>query len=137
MWRAGYCCRVLSDSTTVEGRQRRVLVVDDERHVRFMLCDLLAHLGCYVEGVPNPHEGLQRLERGAYDVLVTDFRMPGMNGVELVERARERDGALRVIMLTSSSTDLDPAARRLRFTLLRKPLDLPRLKGALTDEADQ
>jgi len=44
---------------------------------------------------------------------------------------------LRVIMLTSSSTDLDPAARRLRFTLLRKPFDLPRLKGALTDDADQ
>lgn len=99
-----------------------------------MLCDLLAHLGCYVEGVPNPVEGLQRLERGAYDVLVTDFRMPGMNGVELVERARERDGALRVIMLTASRTDLDPTAQRLGFTLLRKPLDLGRLKGALSDQ---
>src|SRR5215813_7060939 len=124
-------------SDIIERRPRRVLVVDDERHVRFMLCDLLAHLGCQADGVPDPVEGLERLERGAYDVLVTDFRMPGMNGVELVERARERDGALRVIMLTSSSSDLDPAARRLGFTLLRKPLDLLRLKGALTDEADQ
>jgi len=114
-----------------------VLVVDDERHVRFMLCDFLAYLGCQAEGVPTPVEGLERLERGAYDVLLTDFRMPGMNGVELVERARERDGALRVIMLTSSGTDLDPAARRLGFTLLRKPLDLGRLQGALADGTDQ
>ena len=87
--------------------------------------------------MPNPHEGLERLQRGAYDVLVTDLRMPGMNSVELVERARERDGALRAIMLTSSSTVLDPDARRLGFTLLRKPLDLPRLKGARTGDADQ
>jgi len=85
-----------------------VLVVDDERHVRFMLCDLLAHWGCQADAVTNAAEGLERLEPGAYDVLLTDFGMPGMNGVELVERARERDAALRVIMLTASGADLDP-----------------------------
>jgi len=99
-----------------------------------MLCDLLAHLGCQADGVPDPLEGLERLEHGAYDLLVTDFRMPGMTGVELVERARERDAALRVIMLTASRTDLDPTAQRLGFTLLRKPLDLGRLRGALSDQ---
>lgn len=116
---------------SLESRPRRVLVVDDERHVRSMLCDLLEHWGCRVEGVPSPAEGLERLAPGAYDVLLTDFRMPGMNGLELVERARERDGALRVIMLTASGTDLEVAARRLGFTLLRKPLDLGRLKVAI------
>jgi CheY-like chemotaxis protein len=119
----------------VDGRPRRVLVVDDERHVRFMLCDLLAHWGCQADAVTNAAEGLERLEPGAYDVLLTDFGMPGMNGVELVERARERDATLRVIMLTASGADLDPAARRLGFTLLRKPLDLGRLRTALVDHA--
>jgi len=119
---------------TIEGRPRRVLVVDDERHVRSMLCDLLEHWGCTADSVPDPAEGLERLQPGAYDVLLTDYRMPGMNGVELVERARERDAALRVIMLTASGTDLDPVARRLGFTLLRKPLDLGRLKVALADQ---
>jgi two-component system nitrogen regulation response regulator NtrX len=118
---------------TAEGRPRRVLVVDDERHVRFMLCDLLAHWGCEADAVTNAAEGLELLAPGAYDVLLTDFGMPGMNGVELVERARERDAALRVIMLTATGADLDPAARRLGFTLLRKPLDLSRLKLALAD----
>jgi len=98
-----------------------------------MLCDLLEHWGCTADGVPNPTEGLARLEAGAYDILLTDFRMPEMNGLELVERARERYAALRVIMLTASGTDLDASARRLGFTLLRKPLDLGRLKVALTD----
>jgi len=99
-----------------------------------MLCDLLAHLGCHADGVPDPVQGLERLEGGDYDVLVTDFRMAGtMTGLDLIERARERDGALRVIMLTASRSDLDTTARRLGFTLLRKPLDLGRLQGALSD----
>lgn len=120
---------------TLESRPRRVLVVDDERHVRSMLCDLLQHWGCEADGVTSPAEGLARLAPGAYDVLLTDFRMPGMNGLELVERARERDAALRVIMLTASGTNLEIAAERLGFTLLRKPLDLGRLKIALVDLA--
>jgi two-component system nitrogen regulation response regulator GlnG len=110
-----------------------VLVVDDERHVRFMLCDVLAQWGCEADAVTNATEGLARLEPGAYDVLLTDFRMPGMNGVEFVEHARKRGGALRVIMLTGSSSDLDWAARRLGFTLLHKPLDLGQLKTALVN----
>src|SRR5438876_858196 len=89
--------------------------------------------GGAAEAGTNAAEGLERREPGAYDVLLTDFGMPGMNGVELVERARERDAGLRVIMLTASGADLDPAARRLGFTLLRKPLDLGRLKLALVD----
>src|SRR3989442_9094336 len=90
-------------------------------------------LGCQADAVTSAAEGLERLEPGVYDVLLTDFGMPGMNGVELVERARARDAALRVIMLTASVADLDPAAQRLRFTLLRKPRDLARLRVALAD----
>jgi CheY-like chemotaxis protein len=118
-----------------EGRPRRVLVVDDERHVRFMLCDVLAQWGCEAHAVTNASEGLERLEPGAYDVLLTDFRMPGMNGVEFIEHARKRHRALRVIMLSGSGSDLDHAARRLGFTLLRKPLDIGRLKSALDAES--
>src|SRR5262249_1024760 len=71
--RAGWARRAVSNSIS-EGRPRRVLVVDDERHVRSMLCDLLEHMGCQADGVRDPLEGLERLERGTYDVLVTDFR---------------------------------------------------------------
>jgi CheY-like chemotaxis protein len=57
--------------------------------------------------------------------------MPGMTGIELIERVRARDAALPVIMLTASSVDLDLTCRRLRVTLLRKPLEIARLKSAL------
>ncbi len=112
-------------------RPRRVLVVDDERHVRFLLCDVLAHWGCEAEAVSNGADGLERLAIGDYDVLVTDFGMPGMSGVELVERARQRNAALRVIMLAATGADLDSTAHRLGFTLLHKPFDLAGLRTAL------
>jgi CheY-like chemotaxis protein len=110
---------------------RRVLVVEDAGHVRSMLCDLLASWGWQADGVLNGAEGLEQLARGRYDLLLTDFRMPGMTGIELVERLRARDANLPVIMLTASSVDLDLACRRLRVILLRKPLEIARLKSAL------
>jgi CheY-like chemotaxis protein len=116
---------------TSDRRSHRALVVEDAGHVRSMLCDLLASWGWQADGVLNGAEGLQQLERGGYDLLLTDFRMPGMTGIELVERVRVRDADLPVIMLTASSVDLDLTCRRLRVTLLRKPLEIARLKSAL------
>jgi two-component system C4-dicarboxylate transport response regulator DctD len=116
---------------TVDRRSHRVLIVEDAGHVRSMLCDLLAAWGWQADGVLNASEALERLERCRYDLLLTDFRMPGMTGIELVERVRARDAELPVIMLTASSVDLDLACRRLRITLLRKPLEIARLKSVL------
>ncbi len=121
----------------LEDRVPHVLVVDDEGHVRSMLCDLLSMWGWRVECTPSAAQGLDLLARGAYDLLLTDFRMPEMTGVELVERIRERDARLSVIMLTASAADLDATGRRLGFTLLRKPLDIEGLKTALHHALDR
>jgi CheY-like chemotaxis protein len=96
-----------------------------------MLCDLLTSWGWQADGVTNAAEALDHLDRGAYDLLLTDFRMPGMTGIELVEVVRAADADLPVIMLTASSVDLDLACRRLGIMLLRKPLEIARLKSAL------
>ena len=96
-----------------------------------MLCDLLAAWGWQADGVLNASEALEHLERCRYDLLLTDFRMSGMTGIELVERVRARDAELPVIMLTASSVDLELACRRLCITLVRKPLEIARLKSVL------
>ena len=101
-----------------------------------MLCDLLASWGWQADGALDAVDGLAQLERGGYDLLLTDFRMPGMSGLELVERVRAVDPHLPVIMLTASSKDLELACRRLRITLLRKPLEIARLKSALPQRED-
>jgi CheY-like chemotaxis protein len=118
-------------------RSPRVLVVDDEGYVRAMLCDLLSVWGCRADGASSGAQGLALLERERYDLVVTDFRMPGMTGMELVEHIRARDAQLRVIMLTASAGTLEPACGQLDVTLLRKPLEIERLKSAVHQALDR
>src|SRR2546425_8094691 len=99
----------------------RVLVVDDERHVRGMLRDLLTVWGCQAEEASDAAEGLMLLKRGGYDLVVTDYLMPGGNGLQLVETVRNSGAQVGVIMLTASPADLWAERGRLGFTLLRKP----------------
>jgi CheY-like chemotaxis protein len=96
-----------------------------------MLGDLLTIWGFDADQATSAGEGWDRLRGDRYDVLLADVRLPGMTGLELVERVRERDATLAVILITASAADFDWARQRLRFTILRKPLGLPRLKAAL------
>ena len=112
-------------------RMPRILVVDDEDHVRGLLCDLLAAWGCEAVAASSSDKALALFEQGDYDLVVTDFMMPGRNGLQLIGDIRSRDAAVGVIMLTASSTDLDADSRELEFTLLRKPVQLDGFKTAL------
>jgi CheY-like chemotaxis protein len=111
----------------------RVLVVDDERHVRAMLCDLLTLWGCRAVAAASGREALARFADGGWDLVLTDLIMPGMSGLELAEQVRGRDASVEVIMLTGSSADLDAPARGLRFTVVRKPVPLAALEAAVRE----
>src|SRR2546422_11263695 len=114
-----------------ELRAPRVLVVDDERHVRSMLCDALALWGCRPDGAASASEGLQLFVQGGYDLVMTDFRMPGADGLELIESVRDRDPSVGVIMFTASAAGLGRQQQRLGFTPIPKPVHLTRLGAAV------
>ena len=109
----------------------RVLVIDDERFIRGLLAELLTVWGCEADVAANGTEGLALLDLKSYDLVLTDYVMPGSTGVELVERVRSRDQGIGVIMLTGSEADLESDGRRLGFTLLYKPLQIDRLETAV------
>lgn len=103
----------------------RVLVADDDRLVRAIFADALREVGHDVAVAANGVEALARLEAEPFDLLLTDLLMPEMDGLELLERAKQQFPALDVIVLTSVST-AEPAVRALRggaFHYLVKPLD--------------
>src|SRR2546428_9412867 len=117
-----------------ELRAPRVLVVGDERHVRSMLCDALALWGCRPDGAASASEGLQLFVQGGYDLVMTDFRMPGADGLELIESVRDRDPSVGVIMFTASASGQGGRRQPLGFTLYRPaprltPLEAP-VRGA-------
>lgn len=109
----------------------RVLVVDDERYVRGLLTELLTIWGCKADAAESGTEGLSLFKQNSYDLVLTDYAMPGGSGLELVENVRNSNPAVGVIMLTASGAELDSHGRRLGFTLLRKPLQIERLELAV------
>ena len=123
--------RESSAAPAVPPRGPRVLVVDDERHVRRLLRDLLEAWGCRTDEAGTGAEGIRLFEDGHYDLVLTDLVMPGIGGLQLVEAVRERDPRVGVIVLTGSSADVTAARDRLGFTLLRKPLDVASLQIAV------
>lgn len=115
-----------------EARTPRILVVDDDEHVRAVLCDALAHWGCHVDGAGSILQALALFAQGDYDLVLTDFRMPGGDGLDLIAGVRHADPSIGVIMLTASTIDLDAHSRRLGFTVLRKPFHFDGLKLAVS-----
>ena len=83
----------------------RILIVDDEEGMREVCSDTLEALpGVELITCGDPRQALRLLEESDFDLLLTDIRMPGMSGVELLERARKRDPELPVIMITGFPT---------------------------------
>ena len=114
-------------------RQPRILVIDDDRYVRMLLCDLLEAWGYEPDGDADGREGLARFHPGRYDVVMTDLGMPGLSGLDVVAGVRDIDPSVAVIMFTAFNGEFDGEDRRLGFTVLRKPLSIDGLRQALRD----
>ena len=82
--------------------EARILVVDDEPGMLEVCRDVLRKLGdVHIELEQQSARALQKLSAEGWDLLITDLRMPGTNGIELLERARQTDPHLAVLMLTA------------------------------------
>lgn len=80
---------------------RRVLVVDDEENVRHMLQILLRREGYEAVGVASVETAIGELEKHSYDIIITDLRMPGRNGLDLVDEVRRRNIDATVVVMTA------------------------------------
>ncbi len=128
----------IRDHARAEG-QGRVLVVEDNVQVGEFAAQLLDDLGYRTTLAPNAADALDLLEAdaGAFDIVFSDVVMPGMGGVELGRRLRERWPALPVVLTSGYSHVLAEDARH-GFPLLHKPYsveDLARILGRTIAEA--
>lgn len=104
----------------------RILVVDDEANARSALAELLREEGYAVETAADGFKALPKLEEFGPDLLLTDLKMPGMDGMELMKRAWESDPERVVVVMTAyGSVDTAVAAMRQGAAdYLTKPVDL-------------
>jgi two-component system, NtrC family, nitrogen regulation response regulator GlnG len=105
-----------------------IWIVDDDHSIRFVLEKALTREQLPVRCFSNARELLAALEEDEPQVLVSDIRMPGMSGIELLSKVKARMPALPVIVMTAYS-DLDSAVSAFQggaFEYLPKPFDIPR-----------
>lgn len=106
----------------------RVLVVDDDANFRSSVLQMLVTYGCEAMGVSNGAEALAWHRDHCFDVIITELRLPGMTGLELVSEIRLGDWQVQIILI-SEAPSVDDAISALRegraFDFLRKPLREP------------
>ncbi|MDX1764424.1 MAG: sigma-54 dependent transcriptional regulator [bacterium] len=103
----------------------KILVIDDELPMREMLQRLLEDLGYRVQLAKNGHDGLAAFEAGRFHLVVTDFSMPGMDGLTLLREVKKREPHVPVVMVTAYAT-IDTAVEAIKagaYDYITKPFD--------------
>ena len=112
----------------------RILLVDDVAHVAEALQEMLAAIGYAAEIAPGGEEALGKYEPGKYDLVITDYTMPRMNGAELTRAIRARSpGQLILLMVSPAQAGTGKDAEKVRADyLLPKPFSVKEFQDALT-----
>jgi two-component system, NtrC family, nitrogen regulation response regulator GlnG len=103
-----------------------VWIVDDDRSIRWVIEKALSREGIAFDSFASAQEALNALSGGAPEVLVSDIRMPGLSGLELLQAVKQRHPAVPVIVMTAYS-DLDSAVAAFQggaYEYLPKPFDV-------------
>ncbi len=118
------------EATATDPPDPRLLVIDDEPIACRQLEQVFRHSPFTVVTRENGASGLQALDQERFDAVLTDLRMPGVDGMEILRRARERDPDLAVIMITGHAT-LDSAVEAMKagaFHYIAKPFRIDEVR---------
>ncbi len=122
-----------------ETRERRVLYVDDDPLVLRAVARALRGSGVEVDTAPSADEGLVALEDREYPVVISDYRMPGRNGIQFLERVRHT-WPDTVCILVSGQADLETVVQAINrvglFRFLVKPWDIEELRTTIRHGCD-
>ncbi len=111
----------------------RILLIDDEESITSAIAGLLEDLGCTVVCSPDGQDGLERTREGKFDLIISDIRMPRMDGLAMLQCMRE-DGCTTPVVLISGHGDdriAETAEEVGAVGFLQKPVRLRQLVATL------
>jgi DNA-binding NtrC family response regulator len=111
----------------------RILIVDDEATIRASLQESLTAEGYAVEDVESGEEALARCHAGTYDLVVTDLRLPGVSGLEILRALRNQSNGTPVILMTAYG-DEETAVKAIHsgaYSYIKKPFKLSDMKDTV------
>lgn len=92
---------------------KKILVVDDDTYSRGSIQETLKRKGYEVHGVGNGADALRELENGDFELIISDMKMPGMSGIELLDEVRRRDADIPFLLITAFG-DIDLAVAAMK-----------------------
>ena len=116
----------------------QILIIDDEASIRSSLREILEYEDYKVEEAENGKEGIQKIQDGKFDLIFCDIKMPGMDGIETLERIRLMEVETPVVMISGHGT-VETAVEALKkgaWDFIEKPLDLNRILVTLRNASD-
>src|SRR5689334_18239267 len=111
----------------------KILVIDDEKLVRWSLQQKLTHEGYEVESAPTGEEGVNLIREDGFDLVLLDLRLPGMDGFQVLREIKAMERDIAVIMLTAD-TGISRAVECVRLgahNYLCKPFEFDEVRVAL------
>jgi two-component system, NtrC family, nitrogen regulation response regulator NtrX len=116
-----------------------ILLIDDEKAIRKTLSEILSYEGYTIDEAADGEEGLKRFREKNYDVVLCDIKMPKVDGLEFLEKSREINADVPVIMI-SGHGNIDTAVEAVKkgaFDYVAKPPDLNRLLITIRNAMDR
>ena len=117
----------------------KILVIDDERSIRNTLKDILEYEKYSVDLAEDGIKGIEKVKSSAFDVVLCDIKMPGMDGIEVLEHLVQISPDTPVVMI-SGHGNIDTAVESIKkgaFDYIEKPLDLNRLLITIRNAMDK
>src|SRR6266571_764956 len=105
---------------------QKILVADDEESMRWVLSKALKRKGLAVDLARDGNEALRLIQSTSYDLAIIDIKMPGISGLELLDKVRELKSDLLVVIMTAEASmkNAVEAMKRGAYDYLTKPFDL-------------
>ncbi|HZG24265.1 MAG TPA: sigma-54 dependent transcriptional regulator [Chitinophagaceae bacterium] len=116
-----------------------ILIIDDEKAIRKTLDEILSYEGYKIDEASDGEEGLKKFKEKVYDVVLCDIKMPKIDGLDFLERTRETNSDVPIIMI-SGHGNIETAVEAVKkgaFDYISKPPDLNRLLITIRNAIDK
>lgn len=119
--------------------KQSILIVDDEIHVRDGLSEILQQEGFYVETAKDGNEAISISMNKKFDLMISDIKMPEMDGLQLLDEVQKVNPQIRVIMVTAFG-DVQTYLKSMNLgahEYINKPIRIPELKRVISTIMEQ
>ncbi|MFO7739792.1 MAG: response regulator [Desulfatiglandaceae bacterium] len=119
-----------------QGKTHRILLIEDDSAIRSILLNALSFMGYTVTAAANGEEGLKLFLNDAFDLVVTDYKMPGMDGFALSSHIKEESPSTPIVLITGCEKDVIEGkheAQHFFDSVVFKPFSLSNIQNSIQE----